>query len=65
VHKYKAYSQMGHHPTYLVLTCHGLSILLTLTLFVLWIFADYTNTAFSFNDFALIANRFNWCSNLH
>jgi len=32
---------------------------LTLTLFVLWIFADYTNTAFSFNDFALIANWFN------
>ena len=38
---------------------------LTLTLFVLWIFADNANASFSFNYFAFFANRFNWWSYLH
>lgn len=29
-----------------------------LSLFVLWIFTDYSDTAFAFDDFALFANRF-------
>ena len=38
---------------------------LTLTLFVLWIFADNANASFSFNYFAFFANWFYWWSNLH
>ena len=30
---------------------------LSLALFVLWILANYSDTAFSFDDFALFANR--------
>lgn len=29
-----------------------------LSLFMLWIFTDYSDTAFAFDDFALFANRF-------
>ena len=45
---------------------HSLSIQsLSLTLFVLWIFADNANASFSFDYFAFFANWFYWWSNLH
>ena len=31
---------------------------LALSLFVFWILADYSDTTFSFDDFAFLANRF-------
>ena len=36
-----------------------------LSLFVFWIFTDYSDTTFSLDDLALFANRFNRWSNLH
>ena len=38
---------------------------LALSLFVFWIFTDYSDTTFSLDDFALFANRFHRWSNLH
>ena len=38
---------------------------LTLSLFVLWIFTDYSDTSFSLDDFAFFTNRFYRRSNLH
>ena len=38
---------------------------LTLSLFVLRVFTDYSDASLSLNNFALFANRFHWWSNLH
>jgi len=53
---------MGQELTYLI---HKPGWWLSLSLFVFRIFADYSDTSFSFDDFALFANRFYWWSNLH
>ena len=39
--------------------------ILTLSLFVSRIFADYSYSSFSFDDFAFFANRFYWWSYFH
>ena len=38
---------------------------LALSLFVFWILADYSDTTFSFDDLAFLADRFYRRSNLH
>ena len=38
---------------------------LSLSLFVFWILADYSDTSFSFNDFTFFTDRFNRCSYFH
>lgn len=39
--------------------------LLALSLLVFWVFTDYSDASLSLNDFALFANRFYRCSDLH
>ena len=51
VNKLRGVFKMGYH--------------LTLSLFVFRVLTDNSDTTFSFNDFALIANWFYGCSNLH
>lgn len=38
---------------------------LALSLFVTWVFTDYSDTTLSFDDLTFFANRFYWRSNFH